>query len=252
MLSCTTLHVLLRPQQSAMVRTRSMGRKWVLRACGRALFADIAARYMAGVENFDFPGPALVWEPRRGLGLFAAQRFSGHVRVCLYSKRRARSVSYREGVLIRPGCFLYLYRLAESRGFDAVVHVLEEIWARAGSILEDADPTTHTKTIFRTFRASTEIPIFSYQPLEDFPDLSFYPNSLSGLLMGVPGAYFRDDSALRKMLAKGTGLLGPELLAVLYYLCFLNFLHSPSQHNCPHLTASLPGAFDGMLDLQQQ
>lgn len=246
MMTCTTLHTLLRPRQSAMVCAQSKGRKWVLRACSRALFADVASRYKTGVENFEFPAPVHNWEPPLELGQIAAQNFPGHVRVCTYRKT-LNGITHMDSILTRPGIFFYMYRLAHARGFGTIVRMLEEIWERAVSAIPGAKPVVDLGGTFQIIRAS-EMPDFSFRPLQFFASPNFFPGPvpLSHLCGGNS-----DLSEVGRFLAKAaTTMLGPEGLAVLFYLGFLHQLHPPVDR---HMDNSQFGAlFKGMLDLTSQ
>lgn len=231
------------------MRARSLDRKWVLRACSRALFEDVATRYQAGVENFEFPG-GQAWEPQVELGRFAAQNFRGHVRVS--TQRKTSTVpSLYEDIVVRPGSFFYLYRLAYFRNFCMVVRILEKIWERAVSWLPGADPMRDLGQTFQTLKTS-ETPNFSFRPFEQFANSSFYLGPVSEMQLSK-GAIddFEKHHTIRKYVAQAAvGLLGPEGLAVLYFVSFVDKVHTIVFIN--YGKAHFKYLFKGMLDLEEQ
>lgn len=63
------------------VRARQLGRKWVLRACGRALFREIGRRWAAGEMKYDSPSwqRTLIQSSSRENERTAAQQCSDNI-----------------------------------------------------------------------------------------------------------------------------------------------------------------------------
>lgn len=175
MMCCTTLRTLLRPRQSAMVRAHSLGRKWVLRACGRSLFADVAARFEAGVASFDgIPPPHFqAWVNLGRLGTGNGQKVQS-----IWARNKfdtAMSVIVRDTVHICS--FFYLCGLVKVRGFMAILDLLERSWDQAvfGMMDEEIEPLgvllkgwNWDGEIFGEIRRVVNSTDFSLQPFAEF------------------------------------------------------------------------------------
>lgn len=241
MLSCTTLRTLLRPRQSAMVHARHLGKKWVLRACGHALFADIAARYEAGVANFVYPGPVEHWRPLLELGLRVAgegpRLFSASARLKVKALRvvvRSRD----DDEELHPGCLFYLGALAESLGFGSVGRVLAMVWHRGSDELHRVFEKGAMDELLKDV-LNFEIPEFNFQPMEMFAGGNFFPEDaflkelfkLELSVRDASGHNFRGEDCkrlLRKQLGNASrDLLSAELRTTLFYVKFLQKIHYP-------------------------
>lgn len=225
----------------------------MLRACGFALFPEVASRYKAGVANFEISDLGVAastilaqnWESLRDLGLLAAQNYPNHVKVCAHRKTLSVPPMYVVS-LTHPRCFFYLYRLADSRGFDSIVRVLERVWERAVSGLSEADLDLNFEKTFENIRAS-EKPDFSYRPFQYFPGQNIYPGPVTITQLGVDGNY-GSQQGLRQGLSRAVlGLFSAKLAAVLYYLYFVQAVHNQFYLDLSH--SSFRNMFRGMLDL---
>lgn len=248
MMCCTTLRALLRRQQSAMVHARSLGRKWVLRACGRALFADVAAWYHDGVVNFEFPaGLAHDLESKLEVGRCAAQNYQGHIQKCAKTIADTRYPPNERPPRppMSPGSFFYLYRLAESRGFNTVLRILERVWRQAVSVPGLQGAEVDLEKAFQTVRAS-EKPIFRFKPSENFADSSFYPGPVQESDLGVGDPDSR-AVLIRSLSKAAASLLGPEVLAVMFYVYLLKYVFHPQLRVC----GPIRELFKGVLELVQ-
>lgn len=131
--SCTRLNVLLQPRLSALVNARHKGRKWVLRACGRALFRAVAGRWEAGDMRFQsvLSNPPAEHEEYQGLQRAMAQRAFQSIDLVrrTWARRKAHGCRSRDGsrnVVLCLQDLVYLCNLAESKGYSSIVKLLDD------------------------------------------------------------------------------------------------------------------------------
>lgn len=112
-----------------MVRTRSKGRKWALRACGSALFDAICDSVAAGIADFEGSEAVPSWDswvraletvPGQSTELFRA-----------WVGIKANFPSSMSTMPMSFSIFFHFLRLDESRGFKIIVEMLEAVWGRA-------------------------------------------------------------------------------------------------------------------------
>lgn len=232
MACCTTLNTLLRPRLTAMVRARSLGRKWVLRACGRALYADVASRYKAGIGRFEYSGPITNWADCCALGRFLAENAERQFRFCEGEKTFKGT---RRNRYLNLPCFFYVCNLANSRGFDQVLGVLRQAWDRAVLREQRARPGwDHVQCLFQDMMACCQIydsagfqltaPLGVAMPLEGI--LVAFRQSLdaSGLCRPQPG-FIGLVTDLEKVV---WDLSKPEVLSAISLVSFLESLFHPA------------------------
>lgn len=123
------------------VGARRLGRKWVLRACGRALFREVARRWKAGELQYD----AAYWgfnlsdeefADHRSFAETAVQKRAAVEAACLLQKARfglvaAKDKDSRVFYAGRLEFLVYLCNLAEFKGFAMTLNSLEMVWVRA-------------------------------------------------------------------------------------------------------------------------
>lgn len=117
------------------MRARQLGRKWVLRACGRALFREVGQRWEAGEREFRH------WRPRNPNPRLAAHRSFAEVVVqdqaaveeaCLRQKVYGEPKFFlTRNVALGLQCLAYMCNLADSMGYHTAVEALEKVWKRA-------------------------------------------------------------------------------------------------------------------------
>lgn len=162
-----------------MVRTCSMGRKWALRACGRALFGDIGRRVAAGVADFKGSEAVSNWDAwRASLG-----GATGHSReffstmVGVKASYFGSAASLTNATAIDPCFFFYICCLAESRGFNLIVGKMEIVWKR-DVLFFCEDPL---KIVWRSFfykLQSYDTPSLEFQPFQSFAGEDFFSGPL--------------------------------------------------------------------------
>lgn len=149
MQTCSRLNSLFRPQMSAIVSARHLGRKWVLRACGRALFRAVTQLFESGKLNVfsEDPDDSILigeaqqedLEMQRILAKKLEQGWEVVTRIWLSWKaqrgdRPDDCSAFMEDIV-------FLCNLAESKGFNAaVVHlestVCKQFFLEGGRCLE--------------------------------------------------------------------------------------------------------------------
>lgn len=214
-----------------MVRARHFGKKWVLRACGRALFADIAAWYNTEVSKFVFPGPAQRWE--RLHQKFGRQVAGDSMRLfragpgLKAASLRPSDPHFRDEFLF-PCCLLYLKMLAESRGFGNAEGALATVWDRSSAWLEGVLPEGKMGQLLKGMPAM-QLPDFSFRLMEIFAS-DFFPHTefLSELEKLGPEDWCMQMS--RKLYARlgnaARDMLGVELITTVFFVKFLQVLHN--------------------------
>lgn len=179
MMSCATLRELLQPRLNAMVSARHMGRKWVLRACNRALFKDVAKRVAVGVAQFEGPETIPNWE-KWTAALWGATEHGPEL-FREWTRLKALCQSPISTDIVDLNLFFYHCRLAESRGFSFTVGILERVWERAVSMVSiDSAPgfsRKHWGAVFDALRVA-ESPDLGFVPFEDFAGDQFFPGPL--------------------------------------------------------------------------
>lgn len=114
---------------------RHLGRRWVLRSCGRALFRVVAERWEAGDIAFD-----KVPVPEAELSLKRAQvrkaLASQNVLEGLWARHQSHFLTFSDsGVMVDLSIstenLVFLCNHAEARGFKTSMVLIERVWARA-------------------------------------------------------------------------------------------------------------------------
>lgn len=234
---------------SAMVRTRSMGRRWALRACGRALFADVAARYKAGVVDFDYQGQhPTVLVTCCNVGFHVAETGPRQFKTCARVKALDSHMfsPHHPGAFLDRGCFFYLSMLANSRGFSRMAGVLELVWERAvHQSLRKSHGSRNFGWSFQEFLDSDIKPDFGFHPMKGFAIMPGIPstNAIEEL-----GANLWFDLRAGLMIA-AKDLLGPELLCTLFFATFLSKVFPPPSS---FLAVNYFARFGNVLDLRLQ
>lgn len=204
-----------------------------MRACGRALFADLARRYLSGMANFEHPGPPPDWEDFRALGQHVAENGPKHVlKSTRFKALAATSGLLRESSFSGPvdfGCFFYLYLLADSRRFSGVVGIMEKVWELAVVDFKWIDTVGTLEMAFQDRKAAGK-PDFSYRPFESFADVALFPPQLQAglyMLVGRSTGVNALSDFLKRLLTAATDLIGAELLSALFFCIFRGkFCHS--------------------------
>lgn len=224
MLCCSTLHVLLRPRQNANVCARHLGRKWALRACGRALFADVGRRIAAGVEAFEGSEAVPNWDvwtaALRGIASHGPGLFSEWTRL------KATYPAFLSMYFVDLSLFFYLCRLAESRGFDSVAGILARVWDQTFSVLSETRfPSLYWGTVFQQLRA-TEVPNLRFFPFQDFAGSQFFP----GPLEAPEGVLARGiiTELQTRLLRSLVDILPSEVVCVLWLLFNIRYTNDTS------------------------
>lgn len=249
MLSCTTLHVLLRPRLGAMVRARSMGCRWALRACGRAIFADVGRHYKAGLVGPEIPGGLPVdWEARCALGQWVAANGPSQSRLCADLKGEMKSVSSRK--MIAFSNFAYVISLSQSRGFVRLSSVLEMVLERTTGCAR----TGPGWDMLQQLRV-LEAPDFSFRLFTTYiVCLKFFPGP--ELLWAKSGSVYNLEM-LARLSENAIDLLGVEVLHALFFMDFVEMMHFPLYPLTPTLNGPIPMAlllkiFGNLFGLSQQ
>lgn len=125
------------------VGARRLGWKWVLLACGRTLFQEVARRWEAGEIQYD----AAHWGARltdeqladhRTFAETAVQRRGAVEAACLL--QRARNGLGKDEIILfyagRLEFLVYLCNLAEFKGYAMALGSLDMVWRRALAIEE--------------------------------------------------------------------------------------------------------------------
>lgn len=177
MMCCATLHKLLRPQQTAMVRACRLGKKWVLRACGRSLITNVASRHKAGIAGFKYPGRAQNWDACCACVIHLAGNFQRHFLVAEHSKVLA--VRDTSGTSLSLEGFFYLCALAESCGFRIIVRNLQEVWHRVVcGLFTEEEIKQGLEWPFHKFRNIATRSDLAFQPASPFSISQFLPKCL--------------------------------------------------------------------------
>lgn len=214
-----------------MVRARSLGRKWGLRACGRALFADVAARYKAGIMNFEYLGPAQNWDECCSLGRHVAESSQKQFRVAQRMKAQLNTeTQYSTFSHLNLDCFFYVSLLAESRGFLAVFGILERVWKRAFQGVLGDQPGWQVEGLLHTLRVVNN-PGFSFRP-----NRSFRIRSATECVPGDTTLSQQLGGTGFRKLADGVGLHlrafgGIEVMSTMYFVLFIHYLFHPTWQN---------------------
>lgn len=222
MMCCSTLQTLLRPRQSALVRARSLGKKWVLRACGRALFADFSRRYLAGVAKIGVQGHAQDWQACAEMGRHVAQNGQRHFRMATIAKVTPNHLlSGFPTIIVHPACFYYLGMLAKSLGFLSVVERFRTVRERAMASVQKEEIDS-----FWVFLSSLGTTDFDLWPTESIDSDKIFPRaSFSAVLRGRLGPH--DYMKLRIGLCQAArSLFGAELMSTLHFTDFVQISYS--------------------------
>lgn len=220
-----------------MVRARSLGRKWVLGACGRALFADVAARYKAGIGDFEFPNPAQGWEAARPLGRHVAETCQRQIGSAVRLKASAEPHIITGYGVRQLGCFLYVSALAESRGFASVVETPGTTWERAVFSLRAENPGWVLHWPFQLFKASYHIynPGLAFDPMKEFATFKMHSDKPYVAVMLQHLDFGGTRSLVRKLCEVSLELLGAEVMSTIFLTQFLQTIHLPMWRNNVHL-----------------
>lgn len=258
MMCCTLLRTLLQPRLSAMVRARSLGRRWVLRACGHALFADVAARYKAEVVGFEYEGPdATHWNACRTLGRHVAETGERQSRMCVRIKSLISH--FFEGIeavslYIDLGCFVYLFKLAESRGFNGVVKMLEKVWERMVLGPRRGDPRWDLEWAVQELTWETGKPDFAFRPGVELASNGYFRpreefwNDVDAL--GDDEGSLGTVKLRTRLVIAAKDLLRPELLSTIFFTTFMQRIYSPRSNG--QLAEVWTPLFEMVLDLRLQ
>lgn len=112
-----------------------MGRKWVLRACARALFRAVGVQWHAGEirKTSEIPRRLPLSETLRARQQDIAEyTFQSHKRAelaCLAHKNHCEKDFFITGIQLE--CLAYLIGLAEVNGFQMALALLGKVWWRA-------------------------------------------------------------------------------------------------------------------------
>lgn len=215
MLCCTTLRNLLHPRQSAVIRARSLGRRWVLRACSRALFNDVAMRVATGIDAFEGSETVPNWVP------WTARALIAHSLTTFRAWPRVKNVfdaSNSESFYLGP--FFYVCRLAQSRGFNIIVGSLERVWKQAVVQTYGAGYMCPA-TVFQ----AAEMPDLDFTPFEEFGN-RFFPGLLGPKFLPVAAA-MRENGMVRAQVFWGAvNLLRSEVMCVIMEVAFADCLNA--------------------------
>lgn len=225
MMCCSTLRMLLRPRQSAMVCAQSLGKKWVLRALGRAIFADLAARYEAGNAGSDLSGTAQNWEACRAYGQHVAATGERQFRVSMLHKASMSLPAAQNPALRGLGWFFYLCLLAKSRGFATVLGRFQAVWERAALTLPTIHPGWVLDWPFQDLEVF-ESQILDFNPSETFASVNIFPDKAFFASLYQLGA--AAHSHLELSISKASlDLLSAELMSTMWFVQFLHLIHLP-------------------------
>lgn len=131
MQTCSMVNALFRPQLSALVSARHLGRKWVLRACGRALFRAVGERWEAGEMKLDSVG-RLVEDHHLEEQRQKEQRVLARRAAQSGMEIRGAWARWKAYGIVQPvtGIYIddlaYLSNLAEYKNFSTVVDLLDQ------------------------------------------------------------------------------------------------------------------------------
>ena len=260
MLCCAPLCALLRPRMSATVRAKSLGRRWALRATGRALFADAARRYSAWVAASDDDFDRLPHEfhlqdfEARALGVWVSENCLRHVRQCTHFKAAlASNAPSLEAVPVRAGSFFYLRALAKSRGFVKIFGMLERVWERAIIGLDKTSWDWGAYEVFRMF-IDSETPNFDFRRMIGAYGPSFFPGSAAQIMYMNNTRFGGGGEPYMGLAVAASDFLGAEVLSTLFFLDLAEALHRPSFHNqfLPDPVANLQQRFGLVLDISSE
>lgn len=222
MMTCTTLRVLLRPRLNAMISARHFGRKWVLRACGCALFADVTRRVAAGVANFE--GPELI--PKWDAWTAALRGVTGHGPELFkeWIRLKATCPAPLSTDMVDLNLYFYLCRLAESRGFGFTARILERVWERTVATVPVVGfPRNQWSTVFEALRVA-EASDLGFQPFGDFAGSQFFPGPLD--LSFVLGPVEKTEVEVH-LFRVSVDLLNSEMMCLLWLLFILTCINTP-------------------------
>lgn len=230
MLCCRTLHTLLRPRQTTLVRARSLGSRWVLRACGRALFSDLASRYKAGMANFEYhESSAHLFYDRCVLGQHVAENGQRHFQTIVRMKASAGFPGPQQSQwpLISASdlsWFFYVSTLAVFRGFRRIAGVMEKAWEQA-VLPEEQESFGYDVPWSYQRRKAIQERFLVFRPTKCFP-MPFFSELYCGGAASNQHLKFGRD--LRVRLEKAVrNCLGAEALSTVYYVIFLQTLYNP-------------------------
>lgn len=204
-----------------------VGRRWVLRACGHALFSDVVRRYEVGVAAFEPRSLVQNWETRLELVRDMAGSISRVRKISLNLKvfNTTGNRFLEDLLLVTP--FAYVAMLAESRGFRRVVGALGLVWERAISDLQGLmGPGWEMGWSFQDLWAF-QTPDFGFRPLEVFAGVDFPP--AKGLMTEVyemgRNRRFDVNTSLGKAIR---WILGTDLIGTLFLIKFIQLIHHSS------------------------
>lgn len=205
-----------------MVCARTIGRRWVLRSCGHALFTGISQDVAAGIAAFEDSEDYPEWDA----WVAALHGMGKHVPELIrsWTLMKARlSVSDLE--IVQPVCcssFFYVFSLADSRGFFHIVKQLQSAWDRASSGLGEADKQEWDNRFLKAYGLS--LTGFDFLPFEQFlGDRIFVGRPVNQVPGGSEGA---EPDLVKILFEASVGLLNAELLSVLYFTGVLEVFNS--------------------------
>lgn len=180
---------------------RRLGRKWVLRASGWALFRAVGRRWEAGEMKYDSAQPD--FEPRsqrlQNFQNIIAENVTSpemevHLRRC-----SAQEAIPRLGLFVRYSELAYLCKLAELKNFFMAVGVLEGVWRAATAFLDTPRTQVFHGALHAEFEAARDRPsgnIFVWEP-----ENNMFQDPLIRLLKNYRsiGQVYRERDFLRSM-----------------------------------------------------
>lgn len=220
MLCCTPLRTMLQPRMKALLSARNLGRRWVLLACGRAIFTNVASRYKDMATRYEHLGPPENWDPRWEIGRHMAD--NGQRQFWVWAQLKAQAV-VPSFCKLNIGCFFYVAMLAAFLKFDFLVGALEKAWERAVRDLAGQAPGWDEEWSFHRLR-EVEIFILGFQPTESLTGFFHGDRMLaSPERLGLDG-YRKFREGLDKA---ALDLLGAETMSTLYFVRLFRLLHKP-------------------------
>lgn len=222
MLCCTTLRSLLLPRLSAMVRARSMGKKWALNACGRALFADIGGRVAAGVAAYEDAESVSNW----AIWTAALRGLTGDVPALFKTWVGMKATSLSTTTSDRSldlSIFLYLFLLAESLGFKIITEMMKVVWGLASEGSAMALGPANWDTIFRELKTCQEGFGLNFHPFVAFTGNWSFPEPDLELPVGPSIDFFKLQCELYKACY---AILPTEIMCPLLLVFFFKYINS--------------------------
>lgn len=225
----------------------------MLRACGRALFSEVAAIYKAGVADFEYPGAdAQHWDACRELGLHVAGTGPRQFKACMRAKKSPGIFAshYKWGDLLDLGCYFYVCMLAKSRGFSSAAEVLKLAYERAIFEVRGRQHEWDVEESFHDFCVSNKRGFRFYPRMEFACITSLFSVSFWEAIHELRrGAKHRE---LEEGLARvAEGLLVPEILSTMLFVALLERIHHP-RPNYQGVATLYSMVFENMLDLTLQ